>query len=219
MTAPRGCPSPRCPACRSRGWPSRDGTGTSTPGGPYQYIGQLACFYLDYLDTATGHTLAPVPGGYYTMIAVNSRAGLTVPPPGRPWNPGNAGAGGTFAALFLKRAVPPEISHGHYPGATCAHCDPGAPHRPLPPRRTPGPDFAPQDYAAALAEGGRTTRHCRRPSLCRCPRRSRKAPRRTLPSRPRPRPRRRSTSWPSPPPGRTTRHGSQRRRGGRPDGC
>ena len=129
--------------------PGNDGQSTQ---GAYQYIGQLACFYLDYLDVATGRTLAPVPGNYYTMVVASGRAGLTVPPPGRPWNPGNAGAGGTFAALFLKRAVPPEISHGHYPGATCGHCDPGAPRRLLPPRRMPGPDFALQDYAAGLAQ-------------------------------------------------------------------
>lgn len=71
---------------------------------PYQYIGQAACFYLDYLDVTTGHTLSPVPGGYYTMTPVSGRQGLTVPPPGRPWNPGNAGAGGTFA---------PMAKHGH----------------------------------------------------------------------------------------------------------
>ena len=78
--------------------PGRDGQ--PSPLGAYQYLGQLACFYLDYLDVATGRTLAPVPGNYYTMVVASGRAAyLTVPPPGRPWNPGDAGAGGTFAPL------------------------------------------------------------------------------------------------------------------------
>lgn len=68
----------------------------------YLYAGQVACFYLDYLDVVTSHVLSPAPGGYYTMAVASGRAaGLTVPPPGRPWIPGNAGAGGTFAPLAL----------------------------------------------------------------------------------------------------------------------
>jgi len=70
----------------------------------YLYEGQGACIYLDYLDLTAGHTLSPVPGGYYTMAVANSRAGLTVPPPGRPWAPGNPGAGGGFAPLVEFRA-------------------------------------------------------------------------------------------------------------------
>jgi hypothetical protein len=142
--------------------PGRAVPGNVQPGQPglsafgplYQYTGQLACTYLDYLDLATGDTLSPVPGNFYAMAEASGRnASLTVPPPGRPWNPGNAGAGGTFAPLALLRFVPADISHGHYPGASCAHCDPEAPRRPPPPRRTPGPDIAPHDYAAELARG------------------------------------------------------------------
>ena len=71
----------------------------------YLYIGQEACTYLDYLDLATGHTLSPVPGNYYAMAVASGRnAALTVPPPGRPWNPGNPGAGGTFAPLEMRGA-------------------------------------------------------------------------------------------------------------------
>jgi len=57
--------------------------------GPFQYIGHVPAFYLDYLDTFTGKTLSVVPGGSYSMTPVNSRAGLTVPPPDHSWSPPN----------------------------------------------------------------------------------------------------------------------------------
>jgi hypothetical protein len=66
------------------GNPARDGT-TALPGILYLYIGHVPAFYLDYLDTATQETLAVVPGGSYSMVPVNSRAGLTVPPPDSCW--------------------------------------------------------------------------------------------------------------------------------------
>jgi hypothetical protein len=53
--------------------------------GPFQYIGHVPVYYLDYLDVLTQETLAVVPGGSYTMTPVNSRAGLTVPPPDNCW--------------------------------------------------------------------------------------------------------------------------------------
>lgn len=132
--------------------PGRDGLPSLNS---YEYTGQEACTYLDYLDLSTGHTLSPVPGNYYSMASASGRnSHLTVPPPGRPWNPGNAGAGGTFAPLILRRfIVPLEISHGHYPGASCGHCDAAAPLRPAPPRTSPGPAVSPVDYAATLARG------------------------------------------------------------------
>ena len=86
------------------------GTGTAlqpsfSAGTLYEYIGQEACTYLDYLDTGTGRTLSPVPGNSYSMVVASGRnAALTVPPPGRPWNPGNPGAGGTFAPLEMRGA-------------------------------------------------------------------------------------------------------------------
>ena len=153
-----------CGPARARIPGHRGGWVASGTGGPvlnppphatYEYLGQEACTYLDYLDLTTGHVLSPVPGNYYNMAVASGRNPyLTVPPPGRPWNPGNPGAGGTFAPLVLSfRAIPPEISHGHYPGAACGHCDPEAPRRPPPPRTTPGPGAAAQDYAAAIARG------------------------------------------------------------------
>ncbi len=62
--------------------PGLDGTGGA---GPFQYLGHVPAFYLDYLDVLTGETLAVVPGGSYSMTPVNSRAGLTVPPPDNCW--------------------------------------------------------------------------------------------------------------------------------------
>jgi len=70
--------------------PALDG-GPSTSGG-FEYIGPYPLFYLDYLDAFTQETLSVVPGGSYSMMAVNSRAGLTVPPPDHRW----LGAGGMF---------------------------------------------------------------------------------------------------------------------------
>lgn len=63
--------------------PGLDGTSGGT--GAFEYIGHVPVFYLDYLDVLTEETLAVVPGGSYTMTPVNSRAGLTVPPPDDCW--------------------------------------------------------------------------------------------------------------------------------------
>ena len=65
--------------------PALDGIGGT--GTAFTYLGHVPAFYLDYLDTFTGKTLSVVPGGSYSMIPVNSRAGLTVPPPDHSWNP------------------------------------------------------------------------------------------------------------------------------------
>ena len=62
--------------------PAKDGTGTTQP---WLYIGHLSVTYLDYLDASTGRTLSVYPGNWYSMVAVNSRAGLTVPPPDNCW--------------------------------------------------------------------------------------------------------------------------------------
>ena len=118
----------------------------------YLYEGQAACVYMDYLDVTAGHALAPVPGGYYTMAVASSRAGLTVPPPGRPWSSGNAGAGGAFAPLLRRPLSAAEIiaareqalaAHGHYPESVCRQCDPAPAEPPPLVRRVDGPDFAP----------------------------------------------------------------------------
>jgi hypothetical protein len=62
--------------------PGLDGTGTGTQ---FQYLGHVQAYYLDYLDTLTQKTLSAEPGGFYSMTPVNSRAGLTVPPPDNCW--------------------------------------------------------------------------------------------------------------------------------------
>ena len=51
----------------------------------YLYAGAVSVDYLDYVDEVTTRTLVVSPGGYYTMGAVNSRAGLTVPPSDHRW--------------------------------------------------------------------------------------------------------------------------------------
>jgi hypothetical protein len=51
----------------------------------YQYLGRVPGNYLDYLDLTTGHTLVAVPGCLYAMLAVEGRAGLSVPPPDHCW--------------------------------------------------------------------------------------------------------------------------------------
>lgn len=58
------------------------------PIGPftYPYLGNMTLDYLDYVDLLTSQTLVAVPGGSYIMLAVNSRAGLTVPPPDNLWS-------------------------------------------------------------------------------------------------------------------------------------
>jgi len=63
------------------------GLSNTGPLGPfgYPYYGDETLDYLDYLDVATGKTLVAVPGGTYAMQVVNSRAGLTVPPPDNRW--------------------------------------------------------------------------------------------------------------------------------------
>ena len=65
------------------------GTYTATYPGvmPFAYYGHVTRYYLDYLDQVTGQTLVAVPGGSYAMAPVNSRAGLTVPPPDGEWTP------------------------------------------------------------------------------------------------------------------------------------
>lgn len=98
----------------------------------YLYAGPWPLLYLDYLDTLTGHTLAVVPGGYYSMTAVNSRAGLTVPPSDGRWD---IGAGAQFRVIFRARPAPPpsmalvradlersRITHGHYAPGGCRQC-------------------------------------------------------------------------------------------------
>lgn len=62
--------------------PGKDGTGTTQP---WLYIGHLPVAYRDYLDATTGRTLSVYPGNWYSMVAVNSRAGLSVPPPDNCW--------------------------------------------------------------------------------------------------------------------------------------
>ncbi len=64
--------------------PGLDGT---SAGAQYEYIGHVPVYYLDYLDVFTQKTLYAVPGGTYSMIPVNSRAGLTIPPPDHSWDP------------------------------------------------------------------------------------------------------------------------------------
>jgi hypothetical protein len=54
----------------------------------YPYYGHMVLYYLDYLDVATQKTLVALPGGSYLMTPVNSRHGLTIPPPDGRWTIG-----------------------------------------------------------------------------------------------------------------------------------
>jgi hypothetical protein len=65
--------------------PGKDGTVGGA--GPFEYIGHIPVYYLDYLDIFTQKTLCAVPGGWYSMFPANSRAGLTTPPPDHSWDP------------------------------------------------------------------------------------------------------------------------------------
>jgi hypothetical protein len=67
----------------------------------YPYYGHLTLYYLDYLDLVTQQTLVASPGQSYAMTPVNSRAGLTVPPPDGRW----VSAG--FGPLFLRPRFTP----------------------------------------------------------------------------------------------------------------
>ena len=64
---------------------------SSSPSGSYLYygFGWGVLYYLDYVDLATSETLRAVPGNYYSMLAVSSRAGLTDPPPDGRWQSGS----------------------------------------------------------------------------------------------------------------------------------
>lgn len=54
-------------------------------GTQYQYLGHVPAYYLDYLDVLTQETLYAIPGASFSMTPVNSRAGLTIPPPDNCW--------------------------------------------------------------------------------------------------------------------------------------
>ena len=83
--------------------PGMVGTGT-TP--LFIYLGHVPGCYLDYLDTTTSRTLVAVPGMWYSMLAVNSRHGLTVPPPDNCWLTGT----NKFAPRIVLRPRPvPEV--------------------------------------------------------------------------------------------------------------
>jgi len=84
--------------------PGRDGTGI-TPPTSFQYIGPYPLYYLDYLDQTTQHTLYATPGGIYTMLAVEGRAGLTQPPPDGRWSR----AGGLFMIRFRPHVEPAAV--------------------------------------------------------------------------------------------------------------
>ncbi len=70
----------------------------------YPYYGHLTLYYLDYLDLVTQQTLVAAPGQSYAMTPVNSRAGLTVPPPDGRW----VAAG--FGPLFLRPRFSPALA-------------------------------------------------------------------------------------------------------------
>ena len=52
------------------------------------YSGNMPEYYLDYLNAPLGETLYAVPGGTYSIVVANTRAGLPIPPPGPAWNSG-----------------------------------------------------------------------------------------------------------------------------------
>lgn len=68
---------------------ARPGTpsGQVTPGpSGWIFTEVFACFYLQYLDTATGHTLAAQPGGTYSMMPCDPTPSAVPPADGR-WVP------------------------------------------------------------------------------------------------------------------------------------
>jgi hypothetical protein len=75
------------------------------PGTPaytfWRYSGQVAEYYLDYLDVLLEETLYATPGGLYVIAVANTRAGLPVPPPGPQWS-----AGGEPAEMVLAEPAP-----------------------------------------------------------------------------------------------------------------
>lgn len=115
--------------------PGLDGKGGGTA--LYPYYGQVPLDYLDYVDASSGHTLVATPGGSYLMLVVNSRAGLTVPPPDGRWTLGGMmmGARAPLAAVLSAAEIAAArerslAGHGHYASRSCPHCAPE-------PRKTP----------------------------------------------------------------------------------
>lgn len=78
------------------------------PATTYKYYGHMVLYYLDYLDVTTQVVLVAVPGNSYLMQAVNSRAGLTVPPPDGRWNPSTV----RDLIVFRPRPLPPAVASG-----------------------------------------------------------------------------------------------------------
>lgn len=51
----------------------------------FAFFGHFSVSYPDYIDNTIGHTLTAVPGGFYMMSSVSSRAGMVIPPPDGRW--------------------------------------------------------------------------------------------------------------------------------------
>lgn len=77
----------------------------------YKYIGHQSLYYLDYLDLVTGRTLYAVPGGIYAILPVNSRQGLSEPPPDSwRWNPQSSQLGyGVILRRHIEAPPSPEV--------------------------------------------------------------------------------------------------------------
>ena len=72
----------------------------------YQYIGHLILYYLDYIDEQTTKTLKAYPGNLYAMFPVNSRHGLSEPPPDGRWGLPSAPA---YEVIFIPEIKIEEI--------------------------------------------------------------------------------------------------------------
>ena len=163
-------------AARVGGATTTAGTATLTGAGTltaqavlaqYQFYGHVPLWYLDYLDTATQETLAAVPGGSYSMVPVNSRHGLTVPPPDEWWTLGGS--------MMLRRprvksmaevradVERAKVARGHY--------DPGLARGPVhaqgPSRVMPPPEPTQLHHARADLERARVAHGHYAPGGCR----------------------------------------------------
>lgn len=142
--------------------PGLDGTS-----GIYQFTGPYPLFYLDYLDAITQETLSVVPGGSYTMLAVNSRAGLTVPPPDNRWLGGGGGFGAHFAVHYHVAMAAARVHtaalHASFAARTGTRPAAGAMLSGTAAQALTAPPAPPSEAALALAAG--RTHNARRHAL------------------------------------------------------
>lgn len=140
ISLPSAIPGVAVPGAAEPALVQQSGSG----GGTFYYYGHLTLDYLDYLDSGTGHTLVVSPGNFYSMAVVNSRRGLTVPPPDGRWNPGTVRDMLVFHphSAAWDRDVhfrrPPAVSPAASLGEARAAIGPGAVPSPLVPPQQEG---------------------------------------------------------------------------------